>query len=156
MAENILNFLPSPERTRRMAIELSGVGPLRAGAVVLERAIKKELSTPGRGRIYSRGKTKSGKSRKPHQASAPGDPPAVDRGRLRASVGREEVLSKGKHVIRVGPNTEYAEPLEYGSFHEGHVVAPRPYMRPAWTKSRGEMGEAMKGELVRSSGKVRE
>jgi HK97 gp10 family phage protein len=87
----------------------------------LTGAAKRMLSRPGRGRIYVKGRVT-------HQASAPGDAPAVDTGRLRASITHD-----GPHVTgdtirgEWGTNVEYAAALEYGTRH----IAPRPYMRPA-------------------------
>jgi phage gpG-like protein len=97
---------------------------LRLLALTLVRQIKITLSFPGRGRIYRRG-------RRRHQASAPGQPPAVDRGQLRNSIAMEE-LPNG--AIRVGTNDVKAPWLEFGTMgpeYTGGHIAPRPFMRPA-------------------------
>jgi hypothetical protein len=137
------------DRARRAS--LLGMG------LALERQIKVELSKPGRGRVYLRkgsaGKvrldaagrvralsgrfaTKMGKGR--HVASAPGDPPAVDKGALRSSVGHE--LEDLRGSVRVGTNSVYAEPLEKGTTSAGKsrrvVILPRPFMAPAVEKVR--------------------
>jgi hypothetical protein len=90
----------------------------RVGAL-LDAQIKRKLSEPGRGRIYVR------RSRV-HQASAPGDPPAVDTGKYRASwswvvhkVGEALELIVGTPDIR-GPS------LEYGTSR----MDKRPHLRP--------------------------
>lgn len=92
---------------------------LRAG-LILQDEIKKTLKQPGRGRLYkSRGVTSKlarkgtkKRARQMHQASAPGDPPAVDTGYLRASV----VLNpQADGSVKVGPAAEYAAALEYGT-----------------------------------------
>lgn len=84
-------------------------------ALKLQGEIKQVLreANPGRGRQYGG-----------HRASAPGDPPATDTGRLINSIAweRESAL-----VRRVGTNVEYAPGLEYGN----RRVAPRPFMRVA-------------------------
>lgn len=76
------------------------------------------LSQPGTGRIYTRGKTVT------HQASAPGQPPAPDTGRLRAAVQTEVTRSNWDVVGTVSVNTEYAAGLELGT----EKVKPRPYL----------------------------
>ena len=101
----------------------------------------------GTGREYKRGK-------KIHRASVAGQPPAVDTGRLRASIAvnwtnsglpngkvinpkqSEDGISmppseNGKFTGRVGTNVEYALPLEFGTVKMG----PRPYLRPAFEKN---------------------
>lgn len=83
-----------------------------------------QLSHPGTGRVYGN-----------HQASAPGQSPAVDTGRLRQSIDIDDSkISSLK--IRVGTNVQYAPALEYGS----RTIAPRPFLRTAaerWRRSRG-------------------
>lgn len=101
----------------------------RAG-LILQGAIKTTLSQPGRGRLYkSRGVTsklaRNGtkkRARQMHQASAPGDPPAVDTGYLRASV----VLNpQADGTVHVGPAAEYAAALEYGTVRPQRAVGIR-------------------------------
>lgn len=97
------------------------------------------LSQPGKGRIYeyereylkADGTTaKVGKKRnKAHQASAPGDPPAVDTGDLRSRIGVQKI--KPGHY-RVGTNLIYAPWLEFGT----RRMKARPFMRPALEKVR--------------------
>lgn len=74
---------------------------LRVLGAALVRQIKLTLSLPGTGRLYKRG-------RKFHRASAPGHPPAVDRGLLRNSIGMADTPTG----VRVGTGVEYAPPLE--------------------------------------------
>lgn len=99
-------------------------------AIKLVNEIKRKLSQPGSGAIYRRGGVT-------HQASAPGEPPAVDRGRLRASytwqAGGE---GKGSYVD-IGTNTVYAPMLEYGTSR----MAPRPHFRPAIEAERQRIRE---------------
>src|SRR5690606_34035352 len=114
--------------------------PLRAAGFALLGAIIDHLSRPGTGRVYRRRGVV-------HRASAPGEPPAVDTGALRASSGLDTVGA----AVRVGVGESYAEPLEFG-FVAGtqspdiavenpglgvgiarplRVLQPRPFMRPA-------------------------
>jgi phage gpG-like protein len=115
----------------------------------------------GEGRIYVReGKTRKGESQSTYStiriASAPGQPPAVDSGRLRASMSvnwtksgmsKGKVDSKaleedgvgnpggtflsligGKFTVVVGTNVNYAPYLEFGTSR----IAARPFMRPVF------------------------
>lgn len=109
---------------------------LRAAALVLEREIKIELSRPGGGRFYKRGKRG-----RMHQASAPGQPPAVDTGRLRNSIGHQFNADFTK--VRVGSGVKYAALLEYGTIK----MAPRPFMRAALERAKKQMTDEVVSEL---------
>lgn len=118
--------------------------------LALERQIKLELSTPGKGRLYRRrrrgpvrtdGRDNRGRflrrgarSGDFHRASAPGDPPAVDTGQLRNQITMERFGLRR----RVGPTSEYAPPLEFGTIGDGGHIAARPFMRPALRKLEGD------------------
>jgi HK97 gp10 family phage protein len=68
-----------------------------------------------------------------HTASAPGQPPAIDTGRLVGSVfstGVERI--GGDLAVRVGTNTEYAIYLEQGT----ERMAARPFIAPAVLNNR--------------------
>ncbi|BDP42923.1 hypothetical protein DAETH_28920 [Deinococcus aetherius] len=105
----------------------------------LRNEVVEQLSQEGKGRTYEfereflkgDGTTaKVGQRRGvPHTASAPGDPPAVDTGRLRQSI---VALKIAPGRWRVGTNVEYAFWLEFGT----RRIAPRPFMRPAAEKVR--------------------
>lgn len=103
-------------------------------ALQLQAEVKRELSKPGTGTTYTtkfftRGRGEGrlvipyGK-RVPHTASAPGNPPAVDTGRLRASIAWQRI-SKYRRVV--GTNVIYAPYLELGTDR----IKPRPFLRPA-------------------------
>ena len=64
-----------------------------------------------------------------HQASAPGEMPAIDTGALAASIQTDVQRTKGT----VYTNSEYAEFLEYGTVN----MEARPYMTPAAEAARG-------------------
>lgn len=63
-----------------------------------------------------------------HQASAPGEMPAIDTGALAASIQTDVQGTKGT----VYTNQEYAEFLEYGTSN----MEARPYMTPAAESAR--------------------
>lgn len=99
-------------------------------AALLAQELRTEVvlaaSQPGRGRMYKRG-------RKTHQASAPGDGPAVDRGDLVKSIHARQI--KPGHW-RVGVREPYALFLEFGT----RKMAPRPFVRIAVEKLRNRRG----------------
>lgn len=76
-------------------------------------------------------------SMSPNGPSSPGEPPAVDTGRLRASIthrlegGGRDTRTKGY----VGTNVEYAPYLEFGTSR----MAARPFLTPALEKHREEI-----------------
>lgn len=102
---------------------------VRAVVLDAERVMKVMLSQPGSGRIYPRGKTGF------HRASAPGEPPAPDTGRLRNSVQTEVFRAPGEVSGRVSVNTEYAAALELGT----EKVKRRPYLSRLGTEYAGRL-----------------
>lgn len=112
----------------------------RRGLNVANRQ-RRLLSQHGTGNIYttrfftaSNGKVIPYGTRPAHQASAPGEPPAVDTGRLRATIGTHAHVDE--HGIRVDigsgadpaiPGVKYAKYLENGT----RKMAARPFLRPS-------------------------
>ena len=100
-----------------------------AAALILERDVKKMLDVPGtfgwrHGNVYKRRKDES----KNHTASAAGEPPAVDTGRLMNSVVSQSF--DGGNIARIGPSiaVDYAAELEDGN--DAKHLKPRPFLRP--------------------------
>lgn len=89
-------------------------------AIQVERRVKQSLKQPGRGRTYRRGGVT-------HRASAPGDPPATDLGRLAAATTHELGRDARGLVAYVGSNYRVQLYLELGT----RRMAPRPHLRPA-------------------------
>lgn len=100
----------------------------------IQGRIRISMSGPKRGRIYKRGS-------RTHQASAPGEAPAIDYGALVNSIS---VVSEGDLLKIVGTNIEYAAVLEFGGAH----IAPRPYFGPAFEAARPDFEKGMK-ELLK-------
>jgi hypothetical protein len=98
----------------RLAMQHVPAAMARA-AMVGTAALKEQFSFKGSGRIYRARGTKHVK----HQASAPGESPAVDLGELRANVACAYVVEGGKHVLKLGVKqesmVERAAALEFGS-----------------------------------------
>lgn len=70
-----------------------------------------------------------------HQASAPGDPPALDTGNLRKTIqlARPQRITRANYVgWRIGIAAIYARALEYGY----RRLLPRPYVRPVLQQMR--------------------
>lgn len=116
--------------------KLSGTLRQKAGQAALNAAqmtevmIKDDMRQSKSGRVYPRGKRK-----RTHQASAPGESPAVDMGHLLNSVEtkREDVTAA------VFTNAEQSEVLELG----GRYVAARPFMTPAVANVRPQFWKMM-------------
>jgi HK97 gp10 family phage protein len=79
--------------------------------------IKRYQRGPKTGRTYTRGNVE-------HTASAPGEAPATDTGRL---VSGTDYKSTGKLSAEVGNKVKYGPMLEFGTFK----IAPRPAWLPA-------------------------
>lgn len=104
------------------------VGVLAATEEVRNEVLRLILNTPKTGRISKRrGVT--------HQASAPGEPPASDTGRLVGSI-RTEYDAEGLQGTVVA-STNYAFKLEFGTPR----IAARPFMRPALANTRGAVND---------------
>ena len=103
---------------------------LRAGIRVIEQNTKNLLEGQRSGRIY---RLRGGKE---HQASAPGESPAVDIGNLKSSL---RVLEVTDDSASFGTGVEYAAHLEFGTRN----MAARPYMRPGAENSHDEVERVM-------------
>jgi len=96
--------------------------------VVAHGKLIEKVSQPGTGSVYRRGGVT-------HQASAPGQPPAVDTGSYRASIhvdlsGVGDPIPEG--VVRT--NDRRGPMLEYGT----RRMAPRPHFLPVAEEMRAE------------------
>lgn len=100
----------------------------------VENAMKSLLLIPGTGRIYTnwyyrdkQGRLRKGGSRPPHQASAPGEPPASDYGMLLNSIGHTMIDTESGIGADIGSSSPVSTYLELGT----RYMAPRPFERPA-------------------------
>lgn len=89
------------------------------------------------GRVYMRGKKPNQKS---HQASAPGEAPAVDGGDLVGS-GKAQMVSQT--VGEVTFSAEEAELTEFGT----RKMAPRPFLVPSLQEAEPALMQAL-GKIV--------
>lgn len=116
-----------PELKRRFPQIIQDIVDKTAADV--ERLAKESMQGPKHGLVYRRGA-------KNHQASAPGEAPAMDTGTLANSISVEK---SEPCVAIVGPHTEYAALLEFGTAH----IAARPFMAPAAQKAKVKFLEAL-------------
>ena len=106
---------------------------LSYGFLVVSYAQRLILKPPKTGAIYKRGSVS-------HQASAAGEAPASDTGRLVAS-GRFE--PHGKASIKVIFGTEYASYLEFGTSR----MAPRPFLGRAIEETKEQGRKLIAAEI---------
>ena len=125
----VVEFNRLPEIARRLPQEVRDV--IQETILEIETDIKAEMAEPKSGALYPRG------LKGEHQASAPGQAPAVDYGILINSVQTTMVRDD---LGLVYEGTEYAEVLEYGSVH----MAPRPHMTPAADRAKPKFTERMR------------
>lgn len=128
--EAIAQFFRDPEGAIGKIMEHKGLA--------VEDAAKALLLIPGSGGYYGPGiltfrrdgkiysNYSTGGRAAGHFASAPGEPPASDTGRLLNSI-EHKILVENTVFARVGSSVEYAIYLELGTRH----MLPRPFLRPA-------------------------
>lgn len=109
---------------------------IKKGALFFVAEVKKELSKQGTGKQYRRG-------RKIHIASAPGQPPAVDTGQLRASITHLVEREFRAWIAMVGTNLQKAAPLEFGTSR----MAARPFILTTLTRIRPQVIKIFEKEL---------
>ena len=116
---------------------------LERRAYNVENKAKRLLTLHGGGRVYTTrfwrdkdGRLRRGGRRVPHQASAPGMPPASDTGRLLTSIHHSVTGVLDTLEARVGTDVNYALYLELGT----RYMAPRPFLRPALLAAGNETG----------------
>jgi HK97 gp10 family phage protein len=110
------HFDPGKEVMKATNLAMRKPQSLEALGVTATNLLKRMLSHPGSGESYGN-----------HRASAPGEPPAVDTGRLRNSIDYALGTESTGAYVDVGTNVDYAPPLEHGTSR----MAARPFMRPA-------------------------
>jgi HK97 gp10 family phage protein len=110
---------------------------IATAALTVQTEAQNSVRQPGRGRVYKRGS-------RTHQASAPGDPPASDTGRLLGSI--ETTLLDNGFAAEVGTGVAYGRHLEFGT----SKIAPRPWLFPALEKHRVRITEHI-ANAVRSA-----
>lgn len=107
-------------------------------ALEMQADVVQRINRPGTGRTY--------RKRNPtrvHTASAPGQPPATDTGRLANSIEFDKV---SELTATVGSNLIYAKYLEYGT----RRMAARPFFGPATEEARIKFQQRMERVVQRA------
>lgn len=121
-------------------VRLGAMAGVTAGAhIVKARGTQLIAEPPKTGRTYRRrGVT--------HQASAPGEAPATDQGKL---IGSSDVFLEPEDLTaRINWAAEYAEFLELGT----EKMEPRPFARRALTESTDQIEEAVRSAVEGATG----
>ena len=143
----------------RVTLELQGgeqlAAALRAYGAAAEKHVGDAVNATGlelRGEIvkaYQRGPAtgityEKYNPRRTHTASAPGEAPATDTGRLASSVNYKR---EGPMSATVGSNIVYAAMLEFGTSR----IAPRPASVPATEAMRPKFRQRLETALARAA-----
>jgi HK97 gp10 family phage protein len=118
---------------------------LFASAKKVEAEAKRSITEGGKtGRVYQKYNP-----RRTHTASAPGEAPASDTGRLVNSITAYPA-HEGESTVVAGRGTvEYAAMLEHGTRH----IAARPFMFPALEKSKDWIRERLASAVRKAAAK---
>lgn len=101
-----------------------------------EKGIKKKLTGPRTGIMYGS-----------HQASAPGEPPALLSGALRQSITHTMPTWDENNKVSgdVGTSLIYGGILEWGGIAgNGARILPRPYIEATWVEMQDELESILK------------
>lgn len=110
-------------------------GVVRGTEAVKTRMVERIMNPPKTGRIYRRNTVS-------HQASAPGESPASDTGRLAGSITTSYDAPNITGYVNVA--TEYAAALEFGTPR----VAARPYARVSLAEKVEEIRADIAAEIA--------
>lgn len=122
---------------------------LAAGAMLVANDAKRSIAQgPKTGRIYTtrfaRNRTTGAifptEARVPHQASAPGEPPATDTGKLIGSI----VAGAKDLRAYVEARSVYALWLEYGT----RYMLARPFLLPAFERNRQALADMVRAAVA--------
>ena len=88
-----------------------------------------------------------------HATSRPGEPPAVDTGRLKRSITHRIGIRGGRITARVGTNIKYARRLEFGftgidSKGRRYDQKPRPFMHVTYRQELPKIKSILKTGVV--------
>ncbi len=134
-----------------LALTLKG-----AAQLVANDAKQSVARGPKSGRIYTTrfktnrqtGRIFPTEARVPHQASAPGQPPATDTGKLVSSIVAD---AKGLTAY-VEARSTYAVHLEFGT----RAMAARPFLHPAVERNRERIGAMMRAAVATAFARFQE
>ncbi|UEM08067.1 HK97 gp10 family phage protein (plasmid) [Skermanella rosea] len=126
-------------------IEKEVQAALYAGGLMIEGNAKQKIMAGGKsGRTYKRRSVT-------HRASAPGEAPANDTGRLVNSIKVEAQPSRKRVLVKAGSGAvEYAALLEFGT----SKMEERPFFRPALKEERGNIEKRLKQGVAKAQRKA--
>lgn len=107
---------------------------LEKTAIAITNTIKEIMREPKSGILRSRGKRVISRS------SASGEPPAVQTGRLRASIAHKKPAPLTRHI---GTNVVYGRHLEIGTSR----MKARPFLRPSLDRNRDRLEKFMRNVI---------
>lgn len=110
---------------------------------VRTQAIKSIQRGPATGEVYEKYSPN-----RTHRASAPGEAPATDTGRLAGSVS---VRKSGTMTAYVFTSVEYGPHLEFGTQN----MAARPWLFPALESQRAEWMKRLNGVVEKANRRIR-
>lgn len=147
-----------------MGVKVEGLGQLILGLQKVEAEAKEQLektlyqigeaiASDARRRIQK--SARGGKTyqlynpRREHTASAPGESPATDTGRLVSSIVVVPMPELGAVAVKCDSNVApYAAALEYGT--TDGKLQPRPFLAPALAENREKAIEAVRRAVKRA------
>ncbi len=92
---------------------------------------------------------KVGRRGKPHQASAPGEAPALDLGGLVDSIFDE--ISENGLAAEVGTDLDYGTYLEFGT----RKMAARPWLQPAFERNKEKIKARVRNAIKKATQRAR-
>jgi HK97 gp10 family phage protein len=113
---------------------------IKKAALNIQATAKKNMRKPGRGRLYAR--YRGGRSPILHRASAPGDYPATDTGRLLSSIATDF----SDLTAEIGSHVNYSGFLEAGT----SKMQARPWLLPSLKENEKSI-EAMIDQAINES-----
>jgi HK97 gp10 family phage protein len=129
---------------------------LKAGVQMIANDAKRSVARgPKTGNIYTHyfrtgpnGGVFPVEKRVPHQASAPGEAPATDTGRLLNSIVADAEFVGNEITGYVRADVEYARFLEYGT----RKILPRPFLIPAIERNAKRIADLVRVALATAVG----
>lgn len=111
---------------------------LEKTAVLITNRAKESMTEPKSGKRVPPGQgSRGGHPWQKRQRSAPGQPPAVQTGQLRASVTYIKPRPLTRHI---GTNVKHGRYMEFGTRN----ILPRPWLRPAFDREKDKLAKFMK------------
>lgn len=150
MSKDVFRHVETVLKRLERNVEAEFKKAIAASALMIQNDIKRDMHSAKHGKTYRRGSIgrfkngykvdargrflAGGRGNKFHRASAPGESPAVDTGRLVASINHRLSADRLQAFVGVMDLTlvKYAKLLEYGTY----TMSARPWLTPAVERNR--------------------